>query len=70
MIVGTSKLKDQYVHLRVPLKTVGLKNDRTLDIQVKLDDEGVVVDAFLEGDSEAVASTWKLYQEMIDGEGE
>ena len=31
-------------------------------IQVKLDDDGVVVDVFKEGDS--IASTWKTYAEM------
>jgi len=32
-------------------------------IQVKLDDEGVVVDAF-DDDGECIDSTWKLYSEM------
>jgi len=33
------------------------------EIQVKLDDEGVVVDAIGE-DGEIIGSTWKLYDEM------
>ena len=33
------------------------------EIQVKLDDEGVVVDAIGE-DGESIGSTWKLYSEM------
>ena len=33
------------------------------EIQVKLDDEGVVVDAIGE-DGEIIGSTWKLYSEM------
>ena len=33
------------------------------EIQVKLDDEGVVVDAIGE-DGEIIGSTWKLYNEM------
>ena len=32
-------------------------------IQVKLDDEGVVVDA-IGDDGEIIGSTWKLYDEM------
>ena len=32
-------------------------------IQVKLDDEGVVVDA-IGDDGESIGSTWKLYDEM------
>ena len=32
-------------------------------IQVKLDDEGVVVDA-LDDNGESIGSTWKLYNEM------
>ena len=33
------------------------------EIQVKLDDEGVVVDA-IGDDGEIIGSTWKLYDEM------
>ena len=33
------------------------------EIHVKLDDEGVVVDAIGE-DGESIGSTWKLYSEM------
>ena len=33
-----------------------------IEVQVKLDDDGVVVDAFTEGQS--IASTWKTYSEM------
>jgi hypothetical protein len=33
------------------------------EIQVKLDDEGVVVDA-IGDDGEIIGSTWKLYNEM------
>ena len=76
------ELKDQYVSLEVPLKVTGCNLatrkgqaeafnqlvSRKLEIRVKLDDEGVVVDAFLEGDSEPCASTWKTYQMMKDGE--
>jgi hypothetical protein len=35
----------------------------SLTIQVKLDDEGVVIDA-LAGEGENVGTTWKLYSEM------
>jgi len=58
MKINTSKLKDQYV-------TLVMSRDRR--IQVKLDDEGVVVD-FLDADDEVIDSIWKTYQEMIDGD--
>jgi hypothetical protein len=68
-------LKDRYVSLEVPLKinvfALGAKlkqEDWKLFIQVKLDDEGMVIDATLEGDNEPCASTWKTYQMMKDGE--
>lgn len=59
MKINTSKLKDQYVHLQF----------EELTISVKLDDEGVVID-LTTCDGEVIASTWKTYQEMIDGEDE
>jgi hypothetical protein len=57
MIIDTSKLKDQYVYLKL---------DDGSEIHVKLDDEGVVIDHWVEG--EVQESTWREYQEMIDGE--
>jgi hypothetical protein len=66
--VFPGKLKDRYVSLEVPLKVTGQSIDRQLQIQVKLDDEGMVIDATLEGDNEPCASTWKTYQMMKDGE--
>jgi hypothetical protein len=63
MKIETGLMKDPYVTLPVEVK------GETINIIVKLDDEGVVVDAFHEDDdSDPIASTWKLYQEMIDGE--
>ena len=69
------ELKDRYVSLEVPLKiniiidgTKIKQEDRKLFIQVKLDDEGIAIDATLEGDNEPCASTWKTYQMMKDGE--
>jgi hypothetical protein len=60
--------KDRYVSLEVPAGTDC--------VQVKLDDEGVVIDAYLpkldrargEHYHEPCASTWKTYQMMEDGE--
>ena len=81
--INPGKLKNPYVYLEVPLKlnrsfirradagkSGGAlpESDRKLLIQVKLDDEGVVVDATLEGDNEPCATTWKTYQMMKDGE--
>lgn len=34
-----------------------------LDIQVKLDDEGVIIDVFDDND-EVVATTWKTYEDF------
>jgi hypothetical protein len=53
-------LKDRYVSLKVPAGVT--------KVQMKLDDEGVVLDAFIDGCEEAYASTWKTYQMMEDGE--
>jgi len=61
--IDTSQLKDPYVRLDIP--------DSDLYVQVKLDDEGVAVDLFDKnaGDnSDAITGTWKLYQEMHEGE--
>jgi len=66
--VFPGEMKDRYVSLEVPLKVTGQSIDRQLQIQVKLDDEGMVIDATLEGDNEPCASTWKTYQMMKDGE--
>jgi hypothetical protein len=59
MIIDISKLKDRYIHLPILGGT---------EVVVKLDDEGIVVDYISDG--EVQESTWKLYQEMIDGDGE
>ena len=54
----TDKMLDRYVYLYLDY---GLDGCGTT-ISVKLDDEGVVVDAWSDG--ECVASTWKTYDEM------
>lgn len=67
------EMKDQYVSLEVPAPG---KDEILANIRVKLDDEGVVVDAFRpqqDGDTgehfqEPIASTWKTYQMMEDGD--
>ena len=77
--VFPGELKDRYVSLEVPDpgRFVGPgQNKIMVNIQVKLDDEGVVVDAFQpkqdkatgEYYQEPIASTWKTYQMMKDGE--
>ena len=86
--VFPGELKDRYVSLEVPIQVPdreGCGNtgrldtpmmDSTINIRVKLDDEGVVVDAFEpeqdkttgEHYQEPIASTWKTYQMMKDGE--
>ena len=57
----TDKMLDRYVYLHLdPLQT-------NMTIHVKLDDEGVVVDAWgqdEDGDEAVLASTWKTYNEM------
>jgi len=69
--VVPGELKDRYVSLEVPAGTDC--------VQVKLDDEGIVIDAFTPRQDKVTgehyheccdpcASTWKLYQEMRDGE--
>ena len=59
MKIDTGKLKNKYVYLPI--------NGGKLTVQVKVDIEGVVVDVFNE-DDEVVETTWKMYQEMIDGD--
>jgi hypothetical protein len=44
----------RYGHVRIP----------NLDIQVKLDDEGVVVDLYAAAEGNSIASTCKTYQDM------
>ena len=55
------KIYDRYVYLHLdPLQT-------NMTIHVKLDDEGVVVDAWgqdEDGDEAVLASTWKTYNDM------
>lgn len=57
--IDTSGLKDPYVRLQ-------LKDGR--EVVAKLDDEGVALDVW-DGD-EVVESTWKLYDEMEEEDGE
>ena len=57
----TDKMLDRYVHLHLARPF-----PEGVTITVKLDDEGVVVDAFSTGElqEECLGSTWKLYSEM------
>ena len=57
----TDKMLDRYVYLHIGNREPNFSAGG-VTIQVKLDDEGVVVDAWNE--DECVASTWKTYDEM------
>lgn len=59
-----------YVHLRLTPELLRLVVEEKggINIQVKLDEEGVIVDAFSDKDDEAIASTWKLYSEFEEDE--
>jgi hypothetical protein len=57
----TDKMLDRYVYLHLPGVTVG-DIPTGLTIHVKLDDEGVAVDAWQE--DEVIVGTWKTYSEM------
>ena len=55
------ELEEKHLHLPIKMLTAG-RAQIEIEVQVKLDDDGVVVDAFTEGQS--IASTWKTYSEM------
>ena len=55
------ELEEKHLHLPIKMLTAG-RAPIEIEVQVKLDDDGVVVDAFTEGQS--IASTWKTYSEM------
>ena len=57
----TDKMLDRYVYLHLPGITA-VDTPTGLTIQIKLDDEGVAVDAWQE--DEVIASTWKTYNDM------
>ncbi len=61
----TDKMLDRYVYLH--LEPTQLEGRTGVTIHVKLDDEGVVVDAWQHDDEwgdEVIASTYKLYNDM------
>ena len=58
----TDKMPDRYVYLHIDPKWTNLEQDKGITIHVKLDDEGVVVDAWQE--DESIASSWKTYNDM------
>ena len=63
----TDKMLDRYVYLHLPAVAAGdcpcLDGTQAgLTIHVKLDDEGVAVDAW-QGD-EVIVGTWKTYNDM------
>ena len=59
----TDKMLDRYVYLHIDYNDWSAeKEEKGMTIHVKLDDEGVVVDAWQE--DEVIATTWKTYNEM------
>ena len=58
--VQNNLFKDPYVRLSL---------EDSINVVAKLDDEGISLDAYDE-DGELIDGTWKLYQEMIDGDEE
>jgi len=60
----TDKMLDRYVYLHIddPLEPQDECQQAGITVHVKLDDEGVVIDAWQE--DVCVASTYKLYSEM------
>ena len=57
----TDKMLDRYVYLHID--PTDLQDGAAIAIQVKMDDEGIVVDAWSRED-EVIASTWKTYADM------
>jgi len=57
-------MTDRYVYLHIDRNDLFQAADKGggITIHVKLDDEGVVVDAWQE--DEVIAGTWKTYEEM------
>ena len=64
----TDKTLDRYVYLHIdPRCLLEICQQAGITVHVKLDDEGVVVDAWqspADAVDEAIASTWKTYAEM------
>jgi len=58
----TDKMLDRYVYLHIDPKWTNLEQDKGITIHVKLDDEGVVVDAWQE--DEHLDGCWKFYNDM------
>ena len=62
----TDKMLDRYVYLHIEPSDLEY-TPQGVTVHVKLDDEGVVVDAFsFKGgtEDECIATTWKLYSEF------
>ena len=57
----TDKMLDRYVYLHID--PADLQHGAVIAIQVKMDDEGIVVDAWSR-ENEVIASAWKTYDEM------
>jgi len=59
----TDKMLDRYVYLHIDYNDWSAeKEEKGMTIHVKLDDEGVVVDAWQE--DEVIATTCKTYNDM------
>ena len=60
----TDKMLDRYVYLHIDYDDWSAEKEESgITVHVKMDDEGIVVDAW-GGEDKCVASTWKTYDEM------
>ena len=60
----TDKMLDRYVYLHIDYDDWSAEKEESgITVHVKMDDEGVVVDAW-GGEDKCIASTWKTYAEM------
>ena len=60
----TDKMLDRYVYLHIDYDDWSAEKEESgITVHVKMDDEGIVVDAW-GGEDKCIASTWKTYDEM------
>ena len=60
----TDKMLDRYVYLHIDYNDWSAENEESgITVHVKMDDEGIVVDAW-GGEDKCIATTHKLYRDM------
>ena len=60
----TDKMLDRYVYLHIDYDDWSAEKEESgITVHVKMDDEGIVVDAWA-GEDECIATTHKLYRDM------